>query len=291
MTRSIRKISKGALTNQAESKLMILQPKLENFQEVLDAILDPVARNVEACIVEIDPGRQSNENELNLPVGQSFDAILSLVPENVFHEVFPNGIDDVQKLGPLITPESACLRLIYALGYNTDSVGFVYEEAGITASFDSGHHARVDARDSKSLGSAAAYLRNAEIFILYGVSFQMADRALLSQLSRRPTILLRSALSAEIGSVLSAPVSPAIRSASGPSAIDEHRVQLTARERQVVALLARGLSSKEVAAKLEISPRTVDIYRSSLLSKFRANNTVQMLYALRASYPYLFPDQ
>ncbi|AWD23721.1 hypothetical protein B6K69_17845 (plasmid) [Fuscovulum blasticum] len=119
----------------------------------------------------------------------------------------------------------------------------------------------------------------------------MADRALLSQLSRRPTILLRSALSAELSSVLSVPVSPVIKPARETGSMDERRVQLTARERQVVALLARGLSSKEVAAKLAISPRTVDIYRSSLLSKFRAHNTVQMLYALRASYPDLFTDE
>ncbi|WP_228156883.1 LuxR C-terminal-related transcriptional regulator [Fuscovulum blasticum] len=291
MAKIIRKISKGVLTNQEEPKLLVLQHQMENSTEVLDAILDPIARNVEAHILELDRGEHAKGHKLNLPVGQSFDAILSLVPENTFHEVVSDGINGAQRLGPLITPESACLRLIYALGYTIDSVGFISEEAGITANFDAGHHARVDARDPTSFGSAAAALLNVEIFILYGISFQMADRALLSQLSRRPTILLRSALSAELSSVLSVPVSPVIKPARETGSMDERRVQLTARERQVVALLARGLSSKEVAAKLAISPRTVDIYRSSLLSKFRAHNTVQMLYALRASYPDLFTDE
>ena len=42
---------------------------------------------------------------------------------------------------------------------------------------------------------------------------------------------------------------------------------LSEREREVLALLARGLSSKEIATKLDISVRTVDTHRSNLMRK------------------------
>jgi DNA-binding NarL/FixJ family response regulator len=42
---------------------------------------------------------------------------------------------------------------------------------------------------------------------------------------------------------------------------------LSDREREVLALLAGGLSSKEIATKLDISVRTVDTHRSNLMRK------------------------
>ncbi len=42
---------------------------------------------------------------------------------------------------------------------------------------------------------------------------------------------------------------------------------LTLRERQVISRIARGLTTKEIAAELEISPRTVDTYRENIARK------------------------
>src|SRR5262245_46209336 len=42
---------------------------------------------------------------------------------------------------------------------------------------------------------------------------------------------------------------------------------LSEREREVLALLARGLSSKEIAGQLDISVRTVDSHRANLMRK------------------------
>ncbi len=42
---------------------------------------------------------------------------------------------------------------------------------------------------------------------------------------------------------------------------------LSSRERQVMGLLVEGLRAKDVAAQLQISPKTVDTYRSSLMRK------------------------
>lgn len=47
---------------------------------------------------------------------------------------------------------------------------------------------------------------------------------------------------------------------------------LTARERQVLDLIMEGASNKVVAQQLEISPRTVEIYRANVMSKMRADS-------------------
>ena len=52
---------------------------------------------------------------------------------------------------------------------------------------------------------------------------------------------------------------------------------LTARERELLELVAAGLSSKLIAAKLGLSIRTVDNHRKHLLSKMQAENTADLV--------------
>jgi two-component system response regulator FixJ len=47
---------------------------------------------------------------------------------------------------------------------------------------------------------------------------------------------------------------------------------LTTRERQVLDLIIDGASNKAIAANLQISPRTVEIYRANVMSKMRADS-------------------
>jgi PAS domain S-box-containing protein len=62
-----------------------------------------------------------------------------------------------------------------------------------------------------------------------------------------------------------------------PRTATEH---LSPREREVVACLARGLSSKEIARELALSPRTVEMHRARLLHKLGVRTTAQLLAML-----------
>lgn len=55
---------------------------------------------------------------------------------------------------------------------------------------------------------------------------------------------------------------------------------LSPRERQIMMHLIDGSTSKEIAAILSISPRTVETYRAKLLKKFGAGNVVELLSML-----------
>jgi len=57
-------------------------------------------------------------------------------------------------------------------------------------------------------------------------------------------------------------------------------ISLTAREREVVQLLAKGMTSKEIGRLLSISPRTVEEHRAKLLQKFDVRNAAGLLARL-----------
>lgn len=55
-------------------------------------------------------------------------------------------------------------------------------------------------------------------------------------------------------------------------AAQAHLATLTKRERQVFDALIEGCSNKEIALRLEISPRTVEIFRAKVMTKMQAAN-------------------
>ena len=58
------------------------------------------------------------------------------------------------------------------------------------------------------------------------------------------------------------------------------KTELTAREREIVALLIDGLTSKLIGKRLGISPRTVDVYRARLMRKYGAATTPDLVHKL-----------
>ncbi|WP_068118432.1 LuxR C-terminal-related transcriptional regulator [Tropicimonas marinistellae] len=75
------------------------------------------------------------------------------------------------------------------------------------------------------------------------------------------------------------PLQRAVWSFADLSEIRPYR-DLTRREREIVSYLADGLTSKEIALKLEISYRTVEVYRAKLLKKFGVANSNALVQAL-----------
>jgi DNA-binding NarL/FixJ family response regulator len=58
---------------------------------------------------------------------------------------------------------------------------------------------------------------------------------------------------------------------------------LTAREREVLKGIARGLSTKEIATALEISARTVETHRANLMRKLEIKSIARLTqFAIRA---------
>ena len=60
------------------------------------------------------------------------------------------------------------------------------------------------------------------------------------------------------------------------------RAELTAREREVAARLLDGMTSKEIGRALEISHRTVEIYRARLMRKYGASTAADLVQKLLA---------
>ncbi len=57
----------------------------------------------------------------------------------------------------------------------------------------------------------------------------------------------------------------------------ERLERLTPRERDVLELLAEGLQNREIAERLEISPRTVEVYKAKMMEKLRCRNLADVV--------------
>ena len=60
------------------------------------------------------------------------------------------------------------------------------------------------------------------------------------------------------------------------------KADLTGREREVAARLLEGLTSKEIGKALDISHRTVEIYRARLMRKYGASTAADLVHKLVA---------
>lgn len=77
-----------------------------------------------------------------------------------------------------------------------------------------------------------------------------------------------------------APLATGVWTFEDLSATRRVAVELTPREREIAAQLATGKTSKQIGRVLDISSRTVDIYRARLIRKYGTNNTAELLQRL-----------
>ena len=59
---------------------------------------------------------------------------------------------------------------------------------------------------------------------------------------------------------------------------------LSSREKEILLLIADGLTNPQMAAKLFLSPHTVDSHRKNLLTKFGVNNTASLIKVAAKNY-------
>lgn len=59
---------------------------------------------------------------------------------------------------------------------------------------------------------------------------------------------------------------------------DDANIVLTRREKEVLELIAGGMTNNQIGEKLFISPSTVDTHRKNLLAKFEAKNTASLIH-------------
>jgi DNA-binding NarL/FixJ family response regulator len=52
---------------------------------------------------------------------------------------------------------------------------------------------------------------------------------------------------------------------------------LTPRQKEILRLVAQGLTNREIAAHLDISVRTVEVHRFNLMRRLRVRNVAQLL--------------
>lgn len=101
---------------------------------------------------------------------------------------------------------------------------------------------------------------------------------------------IRAALAG--GSFLSPPISRTViddyvRRAEARGG-DEDLELLTSREREVLQLLAEGLSNREIAEQLNISIKTVETHRSNMMGKLGVSSKTELVkYALRKGWASL----
>lgn len=69
---------------------------------------------------------------------------------------------------------------------------------------------------------------------------------------------------------------------NGRGDLEDPLDQLSSREYQVFSLLVEGIRAKEIAARLALSPKTVDTYRSSLMRKLDIHDVAGLVkYAIQ----------
>jgi DNA-binding NarL/FixJ family response regulator len=68
-----------------------------------------------------------------------------------------------------------------------------------------------------------------------------------------------------------------IQKSSGSIAASHTEISLSNREQQILKMIDKNLSTKEVAESLNISVRTIEAHRLNILRKFKANNMDEVL--------------
>jgi DNA-binding NarL/FixJ family response regulator len=70
--------------------------------------------------------------------------------------------------------------------------------------------------------------------------------------------------------------------------LNQDEIFITPREKEVMLLLAQGLSSRKIAEAMGISFHTVESFRKKLLHKFKVRTTIEMVLKASNVFPKEF---
>jgi DNA-binding NarL/FixJ family response regulator len=130
--------------------------------------------------------------------------------------------------------------------------------------------------DRDALARALVDLAESEIIVLNSVGFSEADRTMVARASGKPVVLARRLVAGAMRLLLDGRRDVARTYDTAPI-LAERLQRLTPRERQVLSLAAEGLSNKAIGRQLGISPKTVEIHRSKVMSKMEVTSTSALI--------------
>ena len=257
----------GALDGLSEREIAALAPRADEgslvtrLRDGREVVLSRqrMARRMEAICGAIDPAR--------------FD-LLVVLTTGLFREF--------ESECPTVNAQRAMDATIAALAAAGQAVGVIYplrrqvdENAGYSVPGCALRFSHAAGGDAAALRRAADDLRGCDLVVLNSVGFTEADRDAVAARMGRPVILARRVVAGAIRLLLDP---GGTRRAAPPPAADSGAAQavaariqtLTPRERQVMSLVAEGLSNKAIGRQLDISPRTVEIHRARMMEKMAA---------------------
>ncbi len=119
--------------------------------------------------------------------------------------------------------------------------------------------------DTAALEAAIDELRDCDMLVLHSVTYAEAERAAVAERSGKPVVMARHLVASAIREALDRLAGPCGTAAN--AALRDRLRTLSQREREIMFLVAEGLANKEIAFRLGISFRTVEIHRARMMSK------------------------
>jgi DNA-binding NarL/FixJ family response regulator len=146
------------------------------------------------------------------------------------------------------------------------------------------HGGAADAREIRSCHPSAPVLvlgRSGDVVAVRG-ALDAGARGFLALDDAEDCDLIQAVRSVAAGEIYLSPELAAPAAAVARPPFDDAHQRLTERERQVLTLVARGRSNREIAAMLGLSANTIAVHRANVMKTLAVRKTAALvLYAVR----------